>query len=331
MKLAIVILNWNGKKLLNEFLPTVIEFSKGHDIYVVDNASKDDSVKFLQQNFPNVNAIELSKNYGYAGGYNRAVQQIDAELLCFLNSDVRVSKNWLKPIIKSFKKDRSMAIAQPKILDQKNPDLFEYAGAAGGFIDQLGYPYCRGRIFDTIEADHGQYNDECSIFWASGACFFIRKNIFVDLDGFDETFFAHMEEIDLCWRAHNLKQNVKYIGCSTVYHLGGASLSKNNPKKTFYNFRNSLFALTKNSHRPLFPTILLRLILDGFAGIYFLLSGKITHTLAIIKAHVSFYSSIPDLLKFRNKQQRSSYDSHSSIVWRYFIKKRKKFQSHTNR
>ena len=260
---AIVILNWNGRHLLEKFLPSVVNFSQGHEIYLVDNASSDDSVAFVKQNHAKVKIIELDKNYGYARGYNNAVKKIDADILCFLNSDVLVTENWIEPIIDLFKNDAQTSVVQPKILDQQHPNQFEYAGAAGGFIDQLGYPYCRGRIFETLEKDTGQYNDSRPIFWASGACFFVRKKTFNTLNGFDETFFAHMEEIDFCWRAHNAGFGVMYTGNSTVYHVGGASLSKGNSKKTYYNFRNSLYALTKNSNHPLFVVIFIRLILDG--------------------------------------------------------------------
>ncbi len=325
MNTAIVILNWNGKHLLEEFLPSVVNFSQGYEVYLVDNASTDDSVAFVKQNHTKVKIIELDKNYGYAGGYNSAVKKIDADILCFLNSDILVTENWIEPIVDLFKNDANTVIVQPKILDQQHPNQFEYAGAAGGFIDQLGYPYCRGRIFETLEKDTGQYNDNRPIFWASGACFFVRKKTFDALNGFDETFFAHMEEIDFCWRAHNAGFGVMYTGNSTVYHIGGASLPKRNSKKTFYNFRNSLYALTKNSNHPLFVVILIRLILDGVAGASFLFSAKGKHTLAIIKAHAGFYAALPKLLNFRKQQQRAAYIGEKSIVWSYFVKRKKVF------
>lgn len=325
MNTAIVILNWNGKHLLEEFLPSVVNFSQQHDIYLVDNASSDNSVAFVKQNHTKVKIIELDKNYGYAGGYNNAVKKIDTDIFCFLNSDVLVTENWIEPVVDLFKNDAKTSIVQPKILDQQHPNQFEYAGAAGGFIDQLGYPYCRGRIFESIEKDAGQYNDSRPIFWASGACFFVRKTTFDTLNGFDESFFAHMEEIDFCWRAHNAGFGVMYTGNSTVYHVGGASLSKGNSKKTFYNFRNSLYALTKNSKHPLFVVISIRLILDGIAGILFLFSRKGKHTLAIIKAHFGFYGAVPKLIKFRKQQQRAAYIGEKSIVWSYFVKRKKAF------
>ena len=208
MKLAIVILNYNGKALLKRFLPSVIAFSKEASIYIVDNGSDDNSAAFIKRKFRQIKILEFSKNYGYAEGYNRAVKKIEADIFCFLNSDVRVTKNWLLPIIQAFERNKNTGIIQPKILDEKNPEKFEYAGAAGGFIDQLGYPYCRGRIFETIEEDNAQYDGTATIFWASGSCFFIRSILFDQLNGFDDNFFAHMEEIDLCWRAKNQKQSI---------------------------------------------------------------------------------------------------------------------------
>ena len=241
MKVAVVILNWNGKELLKKFLPSVKEHSKEATIYVADNASTDDSVAFLKLNYPEIKIIENNHNYCYAQGYYDALQDIDEDLFCLLNNDIEVTENWLTPILSEFKKNKKTAIIQPKILDYNNKDYFEYAGAAGGYIDKFAYPYCRGRIFNTIEKDKHQYNDHKTIFWASGACLFIRKTIFQTLNGFDASFFAHMEEIDLCWRAYNLDYQTKYIGDSIVFHVGGATLQNTNPKKTYLNFRNSLY------------------------------------------------------------------------------------------
>ncbi|WP_298238376.1 glycosyltransferase family 2 protein [uncultured Algibacter sp.] len=323
MKIAVVILNWNGKKLLEQFLPSVIEHSKEASIYVADNNSVDDSVSFLKITYPLVKVIQNSINGGYAKGYNEALQTIEADIFCLLNSDVQVTKNWLAPIIKTFKANSSTSIIQPKILDYKQKEYFEYAGAAGGFIDKYGYPYCRGRVFNTIEKDEGQFDDVTDIFWASGACLFIRSAAFKSLNGFDETYFAHMEEIDLCWRAKNLGHNITYVGLSKVYHVGGATLHENNPTKTYLNFRNSLFTLTKNANGNLFTTILLRLLLDGIAGIKFLLELKLKHTLAIIHAHLSFYGSLPRLLKQRkDTKSKINYYQIKSIVVAYFLKKK---------
>ena len=323
MKLAIVILNWNGKKLLEVFLPSVIRYSSDNEIYVVDNGSTDSSIKFLELNYPNINCIQLNRNLGFAAGYNESLKQIKADIYCLLNSDVEVTKNWLSPIIDVFKNEDNTHIIQPKILDYKKKNYFEYSGAAGGFIDKLGYPYCRGRIFNTIEEDRGQYNDRTEIFWASGACLFISAKCYKDLGGFDNTFFAHMEEIDLCWRAINKGYKIEYIGNSTVYHVGGASLDNTNPKKTYLNFRNSLYLLVKNSQYQLIIIIYFRLLLDGLAGLKFLFQGKLNHTFAIIKAHCSFYKALPRLLKFRRKSIKTSKSENllPSIVWSYFILK----------
>ena len=326
MKLAIVILNWNGKTLLETFLPSVIEHSSGHDIYVVDNASTDNSVLFLESKYPTINCIKLSQNLGYAGGYNESLKQINADIYCLLNSDIEVTKNWLSPVLKIFNSDLNTHIIQPKILDYNQKNKFEYAGAGGGFIDQLGYPYCRGRIFNSIEEDKGQYDDRLEIFWASGACLFIRTKTFNSLKGFDHKYFAHMEEIDLCWRAKNKGYRIEYTGASTVYHVGGASLNVVNPKKTYLNFRNSLYTLVKNTHHQLFGVVLLRLTLDGLAGLRFLFQGKLYHLTAIIKAHGSFYLELPRLLKFRKQQEIKKHEQRlPSIVWSHFVRQIKDF------
>lgn len=326
MKFALVILNWNGQKLLETFLPSVVKYADGHKIYVIDNASTDSSVSFLETQFPNVNCIKLKQNFGYAGGYNEGLKQIETDIYCLLNSDIEVTENWLKPIADQFNTKANTAIIQPKLLDYNHKTKFEYAGAGGGFIDQLGYPFCRGRIFDTLEEDKGQYNDQKDIFWASGACFFIRSNAFKALGGFDTRFFAHMEEIDLCWRAQNKGMTVSYAGTSTVYHVGAASLKTSNPNKTYLNFRNSLFTLVKNTDKPLLIVVFLRLILDGIAGVRFLLTAKPKHTTAIIKAHSGFYKALPSLMQFRRQQSdRKSYKQIPSIVWSYFVRNKKYF------
>ncbi|RKE94876.1 glycosyltransferase family 2 protein [Ichthyenterobacterium magnum] len=328
MKIAVVILNWNGKELLKKFLPSVIEHSQEATIYIADNASTDNSMAFIKATYPKIKIIQNKKNGGYAKGYNDALKHVDEDIFCLLNSDVEVTRNWLSPIITEFKSHKETAIIQPKILDYNNKSHFEYAGAAGGFIDKYAYPYCRGRIFDTIEKDESQYNNTTEIFWASGACFFIRKEIFETLNGFDESFFAHMEEIDLCWRAFNLDYKTKYVGTSTVYHVGGATLQNTNPHKTYLNFRNSLFTLLKNANGNLFFLILTRLLLDGLAGFKFLFEFKFTHILAIIKAHFSFYANLSRLLKNRKTlTKRKKYYNKTSIVWLYFVNKKKHFNS----
>lgn len=328
MKVAVVILNWNGKKLITEFLPSVVTHSEKATVYIADNASDDDSVSYIKEYFPSVKIVQNKINGGYAKGYNDALKDIEADVFCLLNNDVEVSKNWLNPIIETYNNDSKIAILQPKILDYKQKDKFEYAGAAGGFIDKFGYPYCRGRIFDTIENDQNQYNDIVDIFWASGACLFIKKSVFQDLNGFDESFFAHMEEIDLCWRAKNIGLKVKYVGTSTVYHLGGGTLSAVNPKKTYLNFRNSLFTLVKNAGGRLWFIIFIRLILDGIAGLHFILKLKPKHTLAIIKAHFSFYANLKLLIAQRKTLQHTkNYYNTPSIIYRYFVARKKYFNS----
>ncbi len=320
-KLAVVILNWNGATLLERFLPSVLKYSNEAEIYVADNASSDNSIEFIKENYPSIKIIQNSENGGYAKGYNDALQHIDAEFFCLLNSDVEVTENWLPPILNTFATDDAVSIIQPKILDLKKPTHLEYAGAAGGYIDQLGYPFCKGRIFQVLEEDKGQYNNSYEIFWATGACMFIKSSVFHDLNGFDEDYFAHQEEIDLCWRAKNRGHKIMYVGSSSILHLGGSTLSNMNPKKTFLNFRNSLFSIVKNlPKRQVIIIIFLRLCLDGIAGIRFLLQGRFLHCIAIIKAHFSFYGSLRKMLKKREKvNYQKKYYQTRSIVWSHFV------------
>jgi len=316
-------LNWNGIELLKQFLPDVIKYSPEATVYLADNASTDASVQFVQENFPHAKVIQNRVNGGYAKGYNDALSTLTEDIFVLLNSDVQVTPYWLEPIKSIFKNEPDVAAVQPKILDFKKPDYFEYAGAAGGFIDQFGYPYCRGRIFDRIEKDQGQYDDEVDVFWASGACLAIRKDHFYDVGSLDEDYFAHQEEIDLCWRLHNSGYRTKYTPNSVVYHIGGATLNSQNPKKTFYNFRNSLFNLIKNvpSHQIIW-VIFVRLILDGIAATKFLLEFNFKHSIAILKAHWSFYSYLPKMLKKRkNIPTHPAYYSKNSIVWSHYLKK----------
>ncbi len=325
MTIAIVILNWNGKALLAQFLPSIVAHSKEATIYVADNNSSDTSIEFLETHFPEVTIIKNKINGGYAKGYNDALQHIKADVICLINSDIEVTQNWLQPIINTFNQDSNTAVVQPKILDYKAKDTFEYAGAGGGFIDKFAYPFCKGRIFNSIEKDYGQYNSTYPIFWASGACLFIKRNIFLEAGKLDEHYFAHQEEIDLCWRIQNLGYNVIYNGHSTVYHVGGATLKAQHPKKTFLNFRNSLFNLVKHSPKNKgFSLIIIRLCLDGLAGIKFLFEGKPTHTLAIIKAHFSFYRYLKPMLKKRSLiPKKKDYYNTKSIVWDYYFKRKK--------
>lgn len=321
-KVAVVILNYNGQKFLETFLPSVVVHNDGYEIIVADNASTDDSVNLLKTKFADIKIIQLANNDGFAGGYNNALKEIEAEYYILLNSDVEVTTNWTKSIIDLMDTDKSIAACQPKILSYQQKTHFEYAGAAGGYIDWLGYPFCRGRIFDSYEEDKGQYNDTKEIFWATGACMFVRAEIFQQLNGFDANFFAHMEEIDLCWRIKNQGNRILYSSASTVYHVGGGTLHKSNPRKTFLNYRNGLAMLYKNlpSNR-LFSTIFLRLILDGISGVKLLIDGSLADVWAIIKAHFAFYAMIPKLERKAPKQVNQIYQK--SIVWEYFVKKQK--------
>lgn len=323
--IAVVLLNWNGLDLLKQFLPIVEKYSAEAVIYVADNNSTDGSKKFVSEHFKNVIWIPLSDNFGYAKGYNEALKHVNEEFICLLNTDIEVTENWLLPIINVFKQDNSIGIIQPKILDFKNKEYFEYAGAAGGFIDKYGFPFCRGRIFDTLEKNENQYQSK-EIFWASGACFFVRNSVFKKLNGFDDSFFAHQEEIDFCWRAFNNNIKVFYCNKSTVYHIGGATLKKSNPQKTFLNFRNSLYMLYKNlPKQQRFSVIFKRLCLDGLAGIKLFLSLQPLHTFAIVKAHFAFYANLSKIKTKQIQNPKSNYFYTDNIVVSYFLKGKKKF------
>lgn len=326
MNVAVVILNWNGRELLQQFLPSVIRHSEGAVIYVADNASTDDSIQAVMDTFPTVNIIRNRENYGFAKGYNEALKEVSEPVYALVNSDIEVTANWLQPVLNRFEQDANVAIIQPKIKDFKNKSMFEYAGAAGGMLDKYGYPFCRGRLFDTIEEDLGQYDDNIFLDWASGACFFIRRDVYWQAGGFDESFFAHQEEIDLCWRVRNEGHAIVYCPDSVVYHVGGATLDKANPRKTFLNFRNSLLMLAKNLPKEqIVPIILSRLILDGLAGVQFLFQGKLAHCTAIIRAHFGFYGMVRSALRKRRGPQMSRYYQLKSIVYAYFIKKRSRY------
>lgn len=318
-KIAVVILNWNGKELLNTFLPSVVQFSDLATIYIIDNASTDGSQEFIKEKFPTITIIQNDGNFGFAKGYNIGLENIQEDYLALVNSDIEVTENWLQPIVDLFDTSVETCIIQPKILDYKRKSHFEYAGAAGGFIDKYGYPFCRGRIFDSVEEDHGQYNDESEIFWASGACFFIRNKTFKLLKGFDQDFFAHQEEIDLCWRAYNRDFKIKYTSKSVVYHVGGATLDASDPQKTFLNFRNSLAMLVKNlPANKLFFIIFSRMVLDALAFYKFIFSGKFAHGFAIIKAHYYFYVDLGHNFSKRENNFKSNYYKIKSIVYRHF-------------
>ncbi len=328
MKIAVVILNWNGVELLKKFLPSVVENSAAADIYVADNASTDGSVQFLANHYPGVKIIQNPVNYGFAQGYNEALHYVDADVYALVNSDVEVTENWLQPIVHAFGANPDIAIIQPKILDFKRKNHFEYAGAAGGFIDKYGYPFCRGRIFESIEQDEKQYDDDIDIFWASGACMFIRSDVFKRLDGFDADFFAHQEEIDLCWRAFNCGLRTRYIAGSTVYHVGGATLNAAHPRKTYLNFRNSLLMLHKNlpsSH--LYKVLIIRLLLDGAAGLRFLAQGKPRHLAAVVKAHFAFYKRFRANALKRMSPQKTNYYKVNNIIISHFLRRISKYSN----
>ena len=329
--IAIVILNWNGVDLLKQFLPSVVEHSGKAKVIVIDNDSSDSSVDFLSQNYPSIKLVQNTSNGGYAKGYNDGLKDISEPILILLNSDVEVSPNWLDPLLIKFNSNPSIAALQPKILDFNSKNKFEYAGACGGFIDYLGYPFSRGRIFDHLEEDTAQYEDEIEIFWASGACLVIKNEVFKKLNGFNELLFAHMEEIDLCWRIHNEGLKIYSVPSSKVYHLGGGTLNKISSKKTFLNFRNSLVLLFLNlPEGEVFRKISIRLFLDGLAGVKFLTEFKVKHTIAIIKAHFSFYAMFPKLIimkrsrKIRKMSEVAGVYS-KSIVRAHYLGKKKKY------
>ncbi len=325
MTVAIAILNWNGKNWLEKFLPSVILHSEDAEIYVIDNASTDTSIQFLKSDFPLVKIIQNQKNSGFAAGYNEGLKSIKTDIYCLLNSDVEVTENWISPIIKLFSENKDIAAIQPKILDYNQKDKFEFAGAAGGLIDNLGYPYCRGRIFDDIEFDNGQYDDETEIFWASGCSLFIRSEDFWKMNGFDERFFAHQEEIDLCWRLKNEGRKIYYTGKSFVYHVGGGTLKKENPQKTYLNFRNNLTMMLKNlPSSKVFFILFFRLNLDGYAAFYLAYKNGWRHLWAIFKSHVMFYWQLPRSIQLRQKHQIDPYYQTKWLMFRHFFCSKKK-------
>lgn len=331
---AVVILNWNGLNWLQQFIPTLVKNTPVSmaDIIIADNGSTDDSFAFINQNFPAIQWLQLDKNYGFAEGYNRAIEAITHPFCILLNSDVEVTPNWIEPLVKALDSEENTAACQPKIMDFKRKDYFEYAGAAGGFIDYLAYPFCRGRLFETLEKDHGQYNDTAELFWASGACLAIKTEWYKAVGGLDGEFFAHMEEIDLCWRLKSRGLSIKFVPDSTVYHVGGGTLSKISPKKTYLNFRNNLLILYKNLPKSqLIQILFLRLILDGVAGLKMLLSGDVKHTFAILKAHFHFYNMFRSFKHKRKNNLEKTIVSNipqifsKTLIICYFIKGKRKF------
>jgi GT2 family glycosyltransferase len=332
-RVAVVILNWNGLDFLRRFLPSVCSSTYPNlDIIVGDNASTDNSVSYVREYYPQIKIIINDQNYGFAGGYNKVLSNLGQDYFVLLNSDVEVEPGWIEPVIKLMENDSSIAAAQPKILSQLNKEFFEYAGAAGGFLDIFGYPFCRGRIFDSVEVDSGQYDNSSEIFWASGAAFFIKRSKWLEMAGLDEDFFAHMEEIDLCWRLKNNSYKIMYCAESTVYHVGGGTLNAESPFKTYLNFRNNLVLLQKNLPAGRATLIIfIRFWLDLLSLIKYLMDGKPKNAIAISKAHIYFirnlFSNIPKSRKISKKTFNKNGIYSGSIVWQYFVRKKKSFSS----
>lgn len=301
-KTAVVILNYNGEKMLQQFLPSVIKYTPDEiaDVIVADNASTDKSMDVLNEQFPSVKTLVLDKNYGFAGGYNRAIEQIDYEYILLLNSDVEATEGYLEPLVEALDKDDKLVSVQPKLLAQKAKDKFEYAGAAGGFLDKYGYPFCRGRIFETIETDEHQYDTELDVLWTTGAAMLVRRKEYLENGGLDDRFFAHQEEIDLCWRLASRGYKLRCIPTSILYHVGGGTLDAKNPRKTFLNFRNNLCMIYKNAvdaNKILF----IRFFLDWMAAAVYLLKGETDNVKAVWKARREFAKMKEDLKKDREE------------------------------
>lgn len=334
-EVCVVILNFNTRELLQKFLPGVLNSKYDRlRVIVVDNGSSDGSAEWVSEHAPQAELIRFDENHGFAGGYHKALSLINSDYYILLNSDVEVTEYWIQPLVQRAEKDPAIAAIQPKILDQRNKHRFEYAGASGGFIDTLGYPFCRGRVFDVMEEDRGQYDQATEIFWATGAALFIRAKAYHDAGGLDPRFFAHMEEIDLCWRLHALGHKLWAEPASVVYHIGGGTLSQQNARKTFLNFRNALILLTKNLPQGrLIPTLLAKLVLDGLAGARFAWMGEWKNTWAIVRAHWTFFSQLAYWWKVRASLPRMKASElrkhpafvHTSIVWQFFARKRRTF------
>lgn len=333
-RVSIVILNWNGIAFLRKFLPSLVEHSQveGAEIVVADNASTDGSLPFLKAEYPAIKLISLDKNWGFSGGYNRALEQLDSKYFLLLNSDIEVTPGWLDPLLNHLETHDEYVACTPKIKDYKEKSSFEYAGAAGGYLDRYGYPFCRGRIFDHLEEDTGQYDQVTEVFWGSGACLLVRAKAFRDAGGLDEQFFAHMEEIDLCWRMKRMGGKISYIPGSTVYHVGGGTLSRGNPMKTYLNFRNNLLLLYKNlPPKKRRRTLLIRMFLDGVSALRFLIQGSFNDFLAVARAHMAYYGMKKG---YRGTGDRNNLHKNDvivtgiyprSIVVDFFMKGRKRF------
>ena len=328
-KVAVVILNYNGKEFLRKFLPDVIERTGSDaEVWVADNNSLDGSIDVMNEEFPNVKLVENHYNAGFAGGYNMALSKIEADYYVLLNSDIEVTEGWVKPVIKLMESDTNIAACQPKILAYHDKTEFEYAGASGGFIDKYGYPFCRGRLFQSLEKDVGQYEDPIEVFWATGACLFVRADIYHQSGGLDADFFAHMEEIDFCWRVKNKGYKIMVCPSSTVYHVGGGTLPKKSARKTYLNFRNNLSLLYKNIPKDqLVPVFIIRFILDGVAALKFFFEGGFHDLIAVLEAHLYFYRNFGKLKKKRKmlEQNKVSNIYRRNIAFDYFIKGKKKY------
>lgn len=333
---AIVILNYNGRDYLEKFLPSVVRFSNDAEIIVADNASTDDSIVFLQQNYPLIRLIHNNENGGFAKGYNDALAKVKADYFLLLNSDIEVTEDWLTPLVQEME-DETVAGCQPKVLSYRNKSHFEHAGASGGFMDHNFYPFCRGRILEQFEKDNGQYDGETEIFWATGAALMIRADLFKKVGGFDEAFFAHMEEIDLCWRLKKMNYRFKVVPSSKIYHVGGGTLAYNSPRKLFLNFRNSLYMIVRNYEGWLFPKLFYRMCLDGVAAFHFLVKGEIKSFYCVFKAHYFFYRRLDVLLKQRKaiKETSTIYNNvgfyRASILWARYFKRITKFSDLNSR
>ena len=331
-KVAVLILNYNGEQHLKQFLPSIIANSADCDVIVGDNNSSDNSINLLENSFPEVRIIKLDENYGYAGGYNKLIDQLDHEYIVLVNSDIEATPGWVNPLISILDSEPNVAAVQPKIRSYNNRKKFEYAGAGGGYMDKYGYPYCRGRVFDSIEEDTGQYDDTCNVFWASGACFVVRKSVFDKFNGFDDGFFAHMEEIDLCWQINNAGYSIKYCSESIVYHLGGGTLDYTNPRKTYLNFRNGWMMLIKNlpdNNRA--KLLFTRWWLDIASIIFFLIHFQFKNSLAVFKAHIYVWQNLGIIQSKRNKSLNNNQEkaittpANYSLAWEYYVKGKKRY------
>ena len=326
---AVIILNWNGRDMMRRYLPKVLlsTTAQGAEVIVADNGSTDGSLQMLNDEFPSVRVIAFDRNYGFAEGYNKALAAVDHDYAVLLNSDVAPEQQWLEPLVLLMDSDPSVAACAPKLRDDKDHSRFEYAGAAGGFLDIFGYPFCRGRLFSSVEQDNGQYDSDIDALWVSGAALMVRRKLYLDAGGLDGSFFAHMEEIDLCWRLRNMGHRVVARCTSTVYHLGGATLSADNPRKTFLNFRNSLWTIVKNYNgRAWWAVLLARMILDGLAGALFLAQRKPAFTWAIVRAHWAMFAGLPRNISIRKKLKKGRPRTlvpeivRTSIVWDYYAR-----------